>query len=193
MPFPHLFKHSKDATRTVPEEKTGDLSPRHRGPGAGRGRRPGEGVPGASGGAAGGPPGQPPQGPRRRKTPYTPLLWSAPLPSLPGIFKVTCQSPTPVSFLAQVGQPRGEGRRKAPAILTPHHLGSGAPKAFGSRSGCPSTFRCPGASKSGCWSPWEEARPGWRGGLGRTECLGRWVGVACPQLPSSCLFCFFFF
>lgn len=47
----------------MPEEKTGDLSPRHRGPGAGRGRRPGEGVPGASGGAAGGPPGQPPQGP----------------------------------------------------------------------------------------------------------------------------------
>lgn len=36
-------------------------------------------------------------------------------------------------------------------------------------------------------------RPGRRGGLGRTECLGRWVGVACPQLPSSWLFCLFFF
>ena len=43
---------------------------------------------------------------------------------------MTCQSPTPISFLAQVGQPGGEGRRKAPAILTPHHLGIRGTQGF---------------------------------------------------------------
>lgn len=103
-----------------------------------------------------------------------------------------CQSPTPVSFLAQVGQPGGEGRRKAPAVLTSHHRGKGDPRLLAAGAGVPrasDVLQHPGVDAGHLG---KGPRLGRRGGLGRTESLGRWAEAACPQLPSSCLFCLFF-
>ena len=88
-----------------------------------------------------------------------------------------------------MGQPGGEGRRKAPAT-PPQSVG---PKAFGGRSGCPPTFRCPRVSRSGGWSPWGEAR-GLAEGVawaGLSPQAGVGGGGAC--LPPAALWLFLLF
>lgn len=116
---------------------------------------------------------------------HNPFPWElSPLKS-PSIFKVTCQSPRPGGFLAQVSQPGA----KAQPLPAPRPLGLLGPKAFGG-SRHPRPSHVLGPRREG-HPPWEEAR-----GLARAVA---WAGLVPgagwgrrlpPQLPllAVCLF-----
>lgn len=114
-----------------------------------------------------------------------------PLPSLPGIFEVASPQP-PLAFWprwASLGVRAGE----KPQLSSPPTIwGKGDPRLLAAGVGVPrpsDVLQHPGVDAGHLG---KRPRLGQRGGLGRTESLGRWAEAACPQLPSSCLFCLFF-